>query len=669
MSHKMAWKGVSRQALFALLATTLLCMAAVVAIAASPKAALAKSYTCPEVTMSAQAQTDGTLRVVERRTFDFDGSFTAVWWKLGGNLPGNAEVKVSSVRMARLDAEGEAMGSWEPLPVVAFQLAWRESGGPSGSAYSYDSARDTVYAFFSASDARVAFELDYEVVNGIRAYDDVAEIYWKYVGDQWAAASEDVSLTIALPVPQGATVEPGQNVRAWGHGPLDGVVDIQPDGTVVYEVPLVNAGQYAEARVLFPRQWLTNLDAEAAAENQGVTRLDTVLAEEKDWADAANTQRMMALLYVVGIIVACVAALAAALLLFRKHGREHTPDFTGEYWRDVPAPKLQPAVIGRLWRWNHESNDDFTATVMSLAHKGVLRIDQGSYPDPSGKRVSDYYLTRQEPAASQCTNPVERETLSLLFDTIGEGESSIWLGDIRAFGAANPQAYVDAMNRWQGILSTATNAQDFFEAKSNRMATVVGVLAALYLIAGIGIAVLTANFIPALLMVPTGIALAVIANYMPRRTVRGNNIVARCKALRNWLRDFSRLDERPPTNVKVWGQFMVYAYLFGVAKQAMKELQATVPELFDATDAGAIGTAYVPWYVWYMPVHGPSGTAMPSAADMFQTSVTNTFSTAQSALQAAKGAAGGSGFSSGFGGGGGFSMGGGGGFGGGGGAR
>ena len=38
--------------------------------------ALAKSYECPRVDTTAQVQTDGSLHVVEQRTFAFDGSFT-----------------------------------------------------------------------------------------------------------------------------------------------------------------------------------------------------------------------------------------------------------------------------------------------------------------------------------------------------------------------------------------------------------------------------------------------------------------------------------------------------------------------------------------------------------------------------------------------------------------
>ena len=218
------------------------------------------------------------------------------------------------------------------------------------------------------------------------------------------------------------------------------------------------------------------------------------------------------------------------------------------------------------------------------------------------------------------------------------------------------------MHGWQGALSAATNREDFFEAKGKRYQGYLIALAVVVALSGVAIWILMSNFIPLIFMIPTAIALGVIGNYMPRRSVKGNELTAKSKALRNWLTDFSSLDERPPTDVKVWGEFMVYAYLFGVADQAIKQLQTTMPQLFEYD--GSMGMTYMPWWFWYTGGHTAAGSAMPSVSDMLQTSMTNTMSTAQAALSGASGN-----FSSGGGFGGGFSGGGGGGFGGGGGAR
>ena len=428
----------------------------------------------------------------------------------------------------------------------------------------------------------------------------------------------------------------------------------------------MNAGQYAEARVVFPVTWLTNLSPDAAKLHADEMRLDKVLADEEDWADQANRNRMQSLAFVIGCGVLCVLLIAWALWSYFRYGKEHAPSFTDEYWRDVPDPRVHPAVIGRLWRWDRESQDDFTATLMHLSHSGAIRIDRGTYQDQKSfgrtEAVEDYYLTRVPAVADAVENPIDRQALDLLFGTIAAGGDSLWFGTIEQYGKDHPEEFLDAMKSWQGIVSAETNRWDFFEVKGKRYQGYLVTLAILVGVAGLGIGLVMDNFIPLIFMLPTAIALGVIGNYMPRRSVEGNNLVAKCKALRNWLRDFSSLDERPPTDVKVWGEFMVYAYLFGVADQAIKQLQTTMPQLFEYD--GSLGSTYLPWWFWYTGGHTSAGAAMPSVSDMLQTSVANTVATAQSALSAASG-----GFSSGGGFGGGFSGGGGGGFGGGGGAR
>lgn len=644
----------------------MLCMlASVVLNMGLPASAHARSYECPQVNVVAQAQTDGSLHVAEQRTFDFDGEFSAVWWTFSG-LPWNAEVTVSSMRMAFVDEEGNVTGDWTTLPEVSFQLSWRDEGGPSSDAWSFDKAKNTVYAFFNQEDARVIFELDYTVENGVQAYDDVAELYWKYVPEGWEADSQNVSVVIELPVALDAAVTPGENVRAWGHGPADGMVTVDEDGTVSYQVPLVRSGQYAEARVVFPVSWLTNLDAQARLANQGTTRLDSILAEEQAWTDQANNQRMVALRLNIGLVVGCALVLAIGIVLFLRLGREHKPDYVGDYWRDVPAPNLHPAVVGRLWRWNHESADDFTATIMHLANRGIVRIDKGSYEGRKGEQVDDYFLTLVGDPAAVGASPIDQAALRFLFEDVADGQKSLWVGSIREYGTRCPQKYVDAVKGWQGVLSAETDKHDFFEPKSKTAQKVVLVVAAVLAIGGLLAAAATRNLLVLACTLPTALALGVIANYMPRRSVEGNNIVARAKALRNWLRDFSSADECLPTDANTWGELMVYAYLFGVAKRAAGELRTVLSEVTDSpAEPTSFGSLYVPWYAWYVAVgHDAGGSSMPSVGDALSASIASTYSGAQSAISAINGSSSSAG---GFGGG--FSGGGGGGFGGGGGAR
>ena len=648
-----------------LLAAFALLTACILFMLVFPATAHAKSYEMPQVDIQAQMETDGTLHVVEQRTFDFDGSYSAVWWTMN-LLPSNAEFSVNGVRVMPVTGEGATEYSMTQVEEVPFDLKWREEGGPGKDAYSVDSPKNTVYVFFGNTPKRIVVELDYTITNMAQMYDDVAEVYWRYVGSQWSAPSENVTATLQLPLPQGTTVTPGDNVRAWGHGPLDGTVSVNADGSVTCTVPRIESGAYAEMRVLTPTAWLSNVSLKTLRLHAGEQRLDSVLKEEKSWADKANTQRMMSFGYVAGCALVCLLVLAWALWAFFRYGKEYTPAFTDKYWRDVPSKGMHPAVIGRLWRWNRESTDDLTATIMHLAQTGAVRIDAGSYDAPAKlggmKPVNDFYITRLVDA-QDVKDPIDQATFKLLFNKIGAGQSALWFGSIKKYGEDHPNAMVKAMEAWQKVVTTETDAHNFFEDKGKHLRTVMWALAAVLAVFGVLKWLDDSNMLTLFFFIPTVVALVFIGNNMPRRSVEGNELVAHCKALRNWLRDFSSLDERGPADVKVWGEFMVYAYLFGVAKKAIEQLRQTQPELFAVDDS--YGCSYVPWWAWYSAPEAGSGAQMPDVGSFLSDSFDQAVKTAHEALQAASG---GSSSAGGFGGG--FSSGGGGGFGsGGGGAR
>lgn len=636
-----------REGLFAALIVVALALAAA---AVFPSVALAKEYSCPQVAISATVDEAAALHVREQRVFDFDGDFTAVWWELGENLPVDASVAIAGVSMSP-DTGGTPQ--WQPMQEVPFQSQWRDSGGPQTvPAWSYDETFNTVYAFFDISDEKVAFQLEYVVNNGVRVYNDVAELYWQFVGSGWAVDSSNVEASIALPVPAGAEVVAGDTVRAWGHGPLDAEVAIQPDGVVDFDVPRVSAGEYAEARIAFPAEWVSQVDPSVT---YGYDYLDSILAEEQQWADEANARRTLARWLLFGVGGLCLVSIAVAVVLYFRFGREYKPQFSDEYWRDVPEPGMQPAVVSRLMHWGSTDTKDLIATIMSLSQKGVLRIDAVQHPDERGRMIDDYQITLL-PAAREVTDPVEKATLDFLFKEVPGRSDVRWMDEITHFGESSPRSYIAAVNKWQKALTAEVKREGFFEHRGNVLMGAVSTYAVLLGFVGMLITIATENFWPVVFTFATAFVLVPLSMTMRRRSRRANEIMARCNALKKWLQDFSRIDERPPTDVKVWGQLMVYAYLMGVAKQAIQELRRVMPQVFD--ESAYDGSAGIPWWYWYSrPVGMHSGVSLADALDR---SVANTL---QSAIAATSPS------SSGSGGGGGFSGGGGGGFGGGGGAR
>ena len=541
------------------------------AFVSTPHQAYADSYEMPKVIISAAAQTDGSLHVIESRTFVFEGTCTKMKWAFE-DLSDEAKLIINGVRITRpSETGGDALS--EDLQSVPFRSQWRDDESPDGSVYAFDTSYDTAYVFFSAADETLTITLDYTVENGIIAYKDVAEVYWKYVSSQWPTESSDVTMTLSLPVPQGAQIKLGENVRAWGHGPSDGVVTLDASGTISYTVPCVLSGQYSEAHVIFPIAWLSNLSAKASKDNQETTHLTTAISEEQTWTDQGKIASIFSLWQEIVCAAVCALLLAWVLFRYMVWGREYKPSFTETYWCELPDENLHPALIGRLWRWNRKSIDDFVAEMGFLMQKGVLRIERAPHGDtgetPAASRAQasqDCRIVRQACDENAALTTLDDTAIEILFTDIAQGSDMVTFSAIADYAQDHREVLRKKIADWQKMLSVEVAKCDFFEGRSKRIQVRLMVLSLLLFIGGLVSGALSGNQLFALFMIPTAVALFVIANYMPRRSVYGNEIVAKCKALRNYLRDLSASDK-----------FSVYAYLFGVERDgALKQLSDAI---------------------------------------------------------------------------------------------
>jgi hypothetical protein len=168
-----------------------------------------KSFSVPRVVVDAQLRADGSMTVVEHITYDFTGSFTY---------------------------------GTRPIPVGAYQitdLSVSENGVPLQSV----GAPYNLQWFFDATDEVRTFDITYTVTGATVAAPDIVELYWKWVGEDHPEIGRvDVDLT----VPPG----PGE-IRAWGHGPLNGVVQVDGDD-VRWNARDVPQGTFVEGRVAMP---------------------------------------------------------------------------------------------------------------------------------------------------------------------------------------------------------------------------------------------------------------------------------------------------------------------------------------------------------------------------------------------------------------------------------
>lgn len=534
-------------------------------------AANAPALTFSSVSIDAKASTDGSLQVLERRTLEAQGEIGSLVWVFD-DLSEDAEFDIVGVRMAPIDAEGNLAGEWTKLPELAFALDWRGgSNRPRADGFSFDSPMSTLYVFSSWSDTRAIVEIEYAVAAGIQVYDDMAQIEWRYVSETWPVDAQNLSLTIALPMPSGVMAVSGKNVFAWGHGPAEGELSVGSDGVVSYSVPRLAAGQFAEARVLFPQSWLSNLSPLAQAARLDGNIRDSAVSQEEGWTDQGNFWRR----WDVGVVSTSAGVSALALLLaalvFWTQGKPRRPavahgaasgvvrgesDGFDAACDEQPASGVgcegaaaleapEPAVAGRLLRWNEPHVHDITATVISLVRRGFVSVAhsetgaaEGIDEDAAGsaneravgssdEATAFLRLVLDDEKAATLSSKIDIASLELLFNELGEGRRVFALGEIRTYALAKPAAFVRLIDGWQRCLSEEVARQGLFDAKSLRARKLLAAEAVLALGAGLAITAALGNPIPIAFALPVSLLIAVMAHYVPRRSAEAAALLER----------------------------------------------------------------------------------------------------------------------------------------------
>lgn len=387
------------------------------------------------------------------------------------------------------------------------------------------------------------------------------------------------------------------------------------------------------------------------------------MQEEAGWQREAQMKRIASALLLIVPLLLSVAMVVASIVMFRRHGKEHKPEFQGEYWRDVPAKGVHPAVVGRIWRWNEEDPNDLIVTMMHLGNQHVVSIDAEQSVRQRkilGDKVeTTYRLTYHEDKAADLER-IDYKALDAMFKHFSG--DTFTLSELQEYAKEHAEEFMDGVKRWESAVDDEVGKRGYFELEGERYKSVMQFVS-------VGIAVLAAvlsvvleNFAPLLGLLPGCAVMFAFSFFMPRRSRYAVEIHARCEALKKWFEDFTALDKAVPTDAKVWGELMVYAYLFGVSDRVAEQLSQINPDIWD--DAAFASTVY--WY--HAPYSYAAGAAGVSTGDFFHDAFDNTFASAQAAIDAATAKDLASDvFSGGGGGGGGFSGGGGGGFGGGGG--
>jgi uncharacterized membrane protein len=586
-----------------------------------------KSYVFPEVRIDATVRPDGSLDLVERRTFDFDGDFSVAFFTVAW--------PVSQIEDFKVAEDGR------PVPVqVEGRFAtetYAEWGLPG---------EDDVRTFTISYRARCAVDV----------WADTAHLLWMFIGTGWDVETEEASIRVHLPgFATNAAKLPGPQencpaqpptgevrtrplaegeTRAWGHGPLGGEVRVPDPQTVTLDISNLAPFAFVEGSIVFPKEAVplsyevpapmrqAILDGEAEMARVANAQRRELLAEEA----AERRRRNVFWILLAAETLVFVVAVVVSRIRDRVPG---VPDLLQD-----PPEELHPVDLAQLWgaaRGRLSMQNEYRAQMLHLARIGAIELQAvGRVTDPE-----DFIVKLKE---VRDANPRDMEFLEFLFP--GSKDDEVAFSSLKPTGARRKE-----LRQWWDAMDTRRKSTLKRLLPSVRWESLVVTL--------VGLAGLVGAFVAPALVGPWGLLLAPVsilgmatAHIMirPRLGEQFRERVARWRSFRRFLTEFSTLPEAPTLAVIIWERYLVDAVALGCADEVEQQVTALIPpQELPQPWAGAPSGISALHYV-----HSANTVSVHTAA-----SVSTSSSSSSGIGSFSSGGGGGGGFSSGGGGGGG----------------
>ena len=475
---------------------------------------------------------------------------------------------------------------------------------------------------------RHTYTLTYRVEGALNSFPDHDELYWNAIGDEWQAPIERARVTVTAP------------------GSIQRVTCFQ--GYQGSTEPCARSGARGETatfspgRPLDPFEGMTVVVAiSKGAVAEPVPVLDERWSAERAFSVNAGTVTAVAVL---------LAVLGGTLFrLWSREGRdrrfrgspidqvmgttsgedETVPLGEGDFEAPVefaPPENVRPGQIGTLL--DERANViDVTATIVDVAGRGFLLIQEIPHHGLFSK--ADWNLIRLEKDETELL-PYERKLLDALFRDGNEVKvSELKTTFAERLHAVEQSLYEDAMR------------EKWFRARPDHVRTRWAGRGVLLTVLGGGLTFVLARWthwglvgIPVIL---GGVALALMARWMPARTAKGTAMLRRIRGFRTVIATAETHMSRWAEEENVFTRYLPYAIVFGLTKKWAKAFE----DLGLAPDTSS----------WYVGPHPFTALAFADSIDGF--AVTTGGTLASTPASSGSSGFGGGGFSGGGGGGGG----------------
>ena len=404
------------------------------------------------------------------------------------------------------------------------------------------------------------FKFVYTLPDAIKVYDDVAQLNRKMVGQDWQKGIFTIKVTIEIPVSKDYD---NSKILVFGHGPLTGEVD-KIDNTVVYKLEDYYPGDFLEAHILMEPEIFSEFDKSKIIH---VNMKQELLDMEARLANEANTERDNAIKIKKGIqilsnnpktILGAEASIWAVLMyyihiVFKRKNKSRNKEV--KYLRDLPDDS-SPALVGGIMTKNVNDNE-ILATIVDLIRKKVLTLE-----------TSDKKTIITLTGSTETLSDQEKALIDIYINDFGDGKSL----DLKSFGFFYKVQMTTArkFEKWSSYITNEMNRKGLVYEHIGYGATgLLSLFSTLFTFGGFIITGLTSNPI-FMLSFPLGVTLSFSKTSAKCPSKKLAETMSKWQAFKNFLSDYSQLEEAKITSIHLWEQYFVYAIALGVSDKVVK---------------------------------------------------------------------------------------------------
>jgi uncharacterized membrane protein len=202
------------------------------------------------------------------------------------------------------------------------------------------------------------------------------------------------------------------------------------------------------------------------------------------------------------------------------------------YEREIP--RVHIAVADAVMRAGAPGETAMTATLLGLAQSGLATLQPCERIVTSifGSEKRDSFEFVVDTTRWQEFDPLDQELVSLLFTEM-KHSAAMSLLDLKVLLRSREVTYERGIAAWRASVVARAAADGLLE--------------------------------------PDG----------RRRTAAGEELNARCEGLRDYIRDFGRLEDDKLMALELWGPYLVWAALFGLAERVVATMRPKAMGYYD----------------------------------------------------------------------------------------